>query len=140
MTFDLASVSLLVSLAVLPLVAHAQVSEPQIAGRVVSADSGLPIEGAAIVLDPGWVSSNGQFPTATTDSDGNYRFVDLNPGVYAIKASAEGFVWQTYSHGATSDGQRQRVDGSTRLRGIDFQLQREAVIRGALTNAQGDPA
>ena len=118
------------SLLAICVVAEAQVREPQIAGRVVRADNGLPIQGAAIELRPAWaVSSNGQFQTAITDSSGEYRFVgSVNNNTYEIEASADGFVSHTYSRDGTLDGVFQRVDGSTRLRGIDFQLRREAVI------------
>jgi hypothetical protein len=121
---------------------NAQVPEPQIAGRVIRADNGRPIEGAAIELRPTWVvNGNGQFPTAITDSHGEYRFVDrLSDGTYEVDASADGFVSHTYSRDGTVEGVFQRVDTSTRLRGINFELKREVVIRGALTDAAGKSA
>ena len=142
MSFNLPRASVLLSLLAICVVAEAQVREPQIAGRVVRADNGLPIQGAAIELRPAWaVSSNGQFQTAITDSSGEYRFVgSVNDTTYEIEASADGFVSHTYSRDGTLDGVFQRVDGSIRLRGIDFQLRREAVIRGVLTDAEGKPA
>jgi len=91
---------------------NAQVAEPQIAGRVIRADNGRPIEGAAIELRPTWVvSGNGQFQTAITDSHGEYRFVDrLSDGTYEVDASADGFVSHTYSRDGTVEGVFQRVD------------------------------
>jgi hypothetical protein len=53
--FNLPRASVLLSLVALCLVADAQAPEPQIAGRVVRADNGLPIEGAAIELLPPFV-------------------------------------------------------------------------------------
>jgi hypothetical protein len=141
MYIDLPRVSVLLRLLALCVVVDAQVPEPQIAGRVVRADNGRPIEGAAIQLRPTWVvSSNGQFQTAITDSRGEYSFINVNSvddGSYEISASADGFVSHTYSRDGTVEGVFQRVDASTRLHGIDFRLQREAVIRGVLTDAEG---
>jgi hypothetical protein len=139
--FSLPRASVLLSLVALCLVADAQAPEPQIAGRVVRADDGLPIEGAAIELLPPFAPGNGELQTVIADSHGEYRFLrGVTDGTYEIVASAEGFVSQTYSGDATLEGEFQRVGVSTRLRGVDFQLQREADIRGIVTDADGQPA
>jgi hypothetical protein len=139
--FNLPRASVLLSLVALCLVADAQAPEPQIAGRVVRADNGLPIEGAAIELLPPFVPGKGELQTVMADSHGEYRFLQgVTDGTYEIVASAEGFVSQTYSGDATLEGEFQRVGVSTRLRGVDFQLEREAGIRGVVTDADGQPA
>ena len=109
---DLPRISVLLSLLAPCVVVNAQVAEPQIAGRVIRADNGRPIEGAAIELRPTWVASgNGQFQTAITDSHGEYRFVDrLSDGTYEVDESADGFVSHTYSRDGTVEGVFQRVD------------------------------
>src|SRR5208283_991927 len=113
---------------------NAQTGEPWVAGRVVRSDNGMPIEGATVELDQTWIpTSNGQYPTAITDRNGNYHFPKMNAAAYRIRASAEGFVWQTYSRDGTAEGQLQQLDETTHLRGIDFRLKPEAVIRGILT-------
>jgi hypothetical protein len=139
--FNLPRASVLLSLVALCHVADAQAPGPQIAGRVVRADNGLPIEGAAIELLPPFVSGNGELQTVIADSHGEYRFLQgVKDGTYEIVASAEGFVSQTYSRDATLEGEFQRVGLSTPLRGVDFQLEREAGIRGVVTDADGEPA
>ena len=132
----------LLSLVAVCVVADAQTREPQVAGRVVRSENGTPIEGATVELERVWaISSNLQYPTAITNKNGEYRFVEsVMPDAYRIRASAEGFVWQTYSRDGTVEGQLQRVDGTTHLHGIDFQLKREAAIRGILTDAEGKSA
>lgn len=141
MYFNLPRASVLLSLVALCLVADAQAPEPQIAGRVVRADNGLPIEGAAIELLPPFAPGNRQFQTVIADRHGEYRFLErVTDGTYEIVASAEGFVSQTYSRDATPEGKFQRVGVSARLRGVDFQLKREAGIRGVVTDADGEPA
>lgn len=124
------------------VVAEAQEVEPSVSGRVVRADSGLPIEGASVRLErAGVASSNGEYPTAITDTHGEYRFGrDVEAGVHIVSASAAGFVSQTYSSDGTLEGKFQRVDGAKPLRGVDFRLEREAVIRGELVDAEGKPA
>jgi hypothetical protein len=130
----------LLSLVLLCLLADARAPEPQIAGRVVRADNGLPIEGAAIELRP-FVPEHGELQTAIADGHGDYQFLQgVEDGTYEIAASAEGFVSQTYRRDATPEGEFQRVGESTRLRGVDFRLKREARIRGVLTHATGEPA
>lgn len=120
MYFNLPRASVLLALVALCLVADAQAPEPQIAGRVVRADNGLPIVGAAIELLPPFVPGNGELQTAIADSHGEYRFLrGVNGGTYEIVASAEGFVSQTYSRDTTLEGQFQRVEVSTRLRGVN---------------------
>ena len=141
MYFNLPRVSVALSLIAVCVVADAQAPQPQVAGRVVRSDDGRPIEGATVELDRAWApSSNGQYPTAITNKNGEYQFVEsVKADAYRIRASAEGFVWQTYSRDGTVEGQLQRIDVTTQLRGIDFRLKREAVIRGLLTDAEGKP-
>jgi hypothetical protein len=115
--------------------------EPQIAGRVLRSDNGLPIEGAAITLQPsGSPQHNSALQTAITDSQGQYRFVEpVSNGNYFVAADADGYVPETYSRDGTLEGKFQRIDASTRLRGIDFRLRREAIIRGIVTGSADDP-
>jgi hypothetical protein len=75
-----------------------------------------------------------------TNKNGEYHFPEgVTPAAYRIRASAEGFVWQTYSRDGTAEGQVQQIGETTHLRGIDFQLKREAVIHGILTGTGGEP-
>ena len=135
MSFNVLKVALLTSLLGAGSVAQTQQPEPQIAGRVLRADNGLPIEGAAISLEPGgFAQHNRPLQTTMTDSHGHYRFVEpVNNGTYLITADADGYVSETYSHDGTVEGRFQPVDASTRLRNIDFQLRREAIIHGVVT-------
>lgn len=135
MYFNLPRVCVLLLLVTVCIVGNAQTREPQVAGRVTRSDDGMPIEGAEVQLEQAWVlSSNGQYPTAITNKNGEYRFPEgVMPAAYRIRASAEGFVWQTYSRDGTAEGQLQQIGETTHLHGIDFRLKREAVIRGILT-------
>ena len=135
MYFNLPRVCVLLLLVPVGMIGNAQTREPQVSGRVVRSDNGAPIEGATVELEQAWaISSNGQYPTAITNKNGEYRFVEsVTPAAYRIRASAEGFVWQTYSRDGTVEGQLQQIGETTHLHGIDFRLNHEAVIRGILT-------
>jgi Carboxypeptidase regulatory-like domain len=134
MYFNLPRVCVLFLLVAVCIVGNAQTRDPQVAGRVIRSDNGMPIEGAEVQLEQAWaLSSNGQYPTAITNKNGEYRFPEgVTPAAYRIRASAEGFVWQTYSRDGTAEGQLQQIGETTHLHGIDFRLTREAVIRGIL--------
>ena len=142
MYFNFPRLFLLLSWVAVCVVAEAQAPEPQVAGRVVRSDNGQPIEGATVELERAqMVSSNGQYPTEISDKSGEYRFVEsVTPAAYRIRASAEGFVWQTYSRDGTVEGELQQIGETTHLHGIDFRLKREAVIRGILTGTNGESA
>lgn len=119
----------------------AQVSEPasQIAGRVVRADTGAPIEGAAVRLMPPVYSGNGVFQTAITDTNGDYSFPTVRNGTYEIDASASGFVPAEFNRDGSLEGVFQQLNSSTHLRGIDFRLTPEATIRGTVMETDGRP-
>lgn len=127
---------LLVSFIAAGLAVYAQVLEPQIAGRVVRAEDGKPIPGATVQLIP-TIAGNLNSPTDATNDYGEYRFQGVKAETYTVRASADGFVWHTYRRDESPEGVFQTIDESTRLRGIDFRLQREAVIRGVVTNVAG---
>ena len=137
-------VSVLLFVVALVLNLRAQLPPPdaQIAGRVVRADNGAPIEGAIIGLAPNSAADfvvAGNFHSQTTKSDGNgeYYFQGLKNGAYTIGATSAGFVRAEYRRNASPGGEILTVDASTRLRGVDFRLTREAVIRGVVIDVEG---
>lgn len=67
-------------------------------------------------------SIHGQIQTITTDSNGHYQFRGVKDGSYQIVASARGFITLTYPRDTSRDDSFQRVDSTTALRGIDFEL------------------
>ena len=139
MHFNLPRMCVLLLLVPVCASGNAQTREPWVAGRVVRSDNGMPIEGATVELERAWMpTSNGQYPTAITDKNGNYHFPEMTPAAYRIRASADGYVWQTYSSDGTAEGQLQQLGETTHLHAIDFRLKREAVIRGILTGKKGE--
>jgi hypothetical protein len=57
-------------------------SQLHIAGRITEHDTGRPLEGARVVLEQNYYTK----AETHTDSDGRYRFVEMLPGVYQVKA------------------------------------------------------
>lgn len=74
---------MLLPLLILPSLAHAQ-TFGKIAGRVIDADSGEPLLGAAVVVE-------GTRLGASTDLDGNFIILRVPPGSYTLEASFLGY-------------------------------------------------
>jgi hypothetical protein len=110
--------------------------DAQIAGRVVRADNGAPIKGAIVGLSP-WGGFAGNPRTVRTDDNGEYYFQGLKSSSYTIGAGADGFVAAEYQRDESLASGMLKVDAATRLRGVDFRLIREAVIRGVVIDMEG---
>src|SRR5580658_201295 len=95
MRFNPRQVFILPFMVGLALTVQAQQPESQIAGRVVRADNGAPIEGANVFLAPSG-DINEKWPTVRTDSNGEYSFHDVADGNYIIAAVADGFLAGDY--------------------------------------------
>lgn len=140
---------LLISLLILlpgcyPVVAQPKAS-PQdssitITGRVQS--QGKPLSGALVTL---WEQSSGDDPSdrgtvakGRTDNEGNYELRNVPTGNYFIAASAPGFV-----SGKENDFLAKlrfvTVVGGNPLNPFNFDLVRESVITGTVTDADGKP-
>lgn len=118
--------------------AQAQQPEPQIAGRVIRADNGAPIEGAKVQINSGR-SNRACCIHAQTDSNGEYSFRGVPDGSYIITAFAEGFLAGDFRRDAPIADRIQTVNASTRL-DIDFRLVRPASISGVVENQDGKAA
>ena len=137
------------ALLVLLLGCCAAVAQPQtapaessitITGRVQS--QGKPLSGALVTL---WQQSFGDDPSdrgavarGRTDNDGNYELKNVPTGNYFIAASAPGFV-----SGKENDFLAKlrfvTVVGGKALNPFNFDLVREGVITGTVTDADGKP-
>jgi hypothetical protein len=109
-----------------------------VSGQVVL--NGAPLGDVTVVLQP-------QRPTlleeakgveAKSDDDGNYRITDVAAGHYYIRVLTPGFVVIV---GAGSDlrGKILTVAAGEKLENINFELRREGVITGRVTDSNGNP-
>ena len=110
-----------------------------VAGHVYEADTGRPVNDAAVVLDPeGPVA--GRFPEARTGADGSFNFPGVAPGNYTVEAYADEFLSKTYG----LDGPQARskvisISPGQRFEGIDFRLDRAGTISGTIYDEDGNP-
>lgn len=111
-------------------------------GRVLSAETGLPIARAVVEIfpdkpgpnDPPWGTS------ATTDSAGRYELRDLPPRRYTLRAMRRGFAMQTYgSKGTTGRPRLLEVGPGSRTDLADLALPSGGVISGTVVDQAGDP-
>jgi 5-hydroxyisourate hydrolase-like protein (transthyretin family) len=121
-------------------VAMGQAVEPQLAGRVVSADTGLPIANAKVELIPSTDPGNGFLQNARTDPDGRYRFDSVHLGSYSMSTQADGFVTQEFRRDADLAGASVTIAETTHLSNIDFALSAAGEIHGMVVDPQGHPA
>jgi len=93
----------------------------KISGQVVEEETGQPIPGANVVIV-------GTQKGTTTNSNGQYTLLNLDPGTYDIRASSVGFENQTV------EGVEVRLDLTTE---INFQLPEETVgLEGVTIQAE----
>ena len=101
-----------------------------IAGRVTDASTDTPVAGATVTLRLG-----GQ--TTTTDAAGSYSFSGVKPGDYRVSARMEGYG--IGPSGDSSPMRRIRVGAGLHVRGVDFKLQREAILQGRVLDSDRHP-
>jgi hypothetical protein len=110
-----------------------------ITGRVVAQGRALP--GVKITLwHGGFVEPTEQHVTAKgqTDVHGNYELRQVPPGNYFIAATATGFVTGKENQ-IIANLRHVVVTGSGSIDPINFELVREGVIKGTVTDADGKP-
>jgi protocatechuate 3,4-dioxygenase beta subunit len=127
--------SILVLVVATSITVRAQVQAPPaksseetgtISGQVVS-DNGQPVAGASLFIRA--ANSFNAPRNTSTDADGNFRFNNLEPGLYSIAASAPAFASDSLPTPTYY-----RLGDSVRL-----EMVRGGVITGTVTNSSGDP-
>ncbi len=85
-----------------------------IGGRVVD-QNGAGIPGASVTA---LLARTGLQRTAVADTDGRYRILQLEPGTYVLRASAEGFAVQESEVISVISGQNLQIDIVLLARGV----------------------
>lgn len=99
----------LLSICVLALflaVSAQDLDDVTISGRIADSN-GLVIVGAIVIATE---TGSGTERTATTNDEGRYRFIELKPGIYKIKASSTGFGAKERIDLMTISGQNLQLD------------------------------
>jgi len=120
--------------------AQAHLPQPAfISGHVYSAATGAPLAGAKVTIGPCYVGGVPWSYKATTAADGSYS-VEVRPFCYDLRASHAGYAPQDYgaleSHGARSVIPHR----GEHVTGVDFHLQREAILSGTIYDGDHQPA
>lgn len=95
------------------MAATAQVDRARISGSVTDAN-GAAMAGANITVTN---NKTGEVRTIATDSEGSYRFLNLNPALYSIKVEAKDFEEQTRPAVELLVGQETPIDFVLAVRG-----------------------
>jgi hypothetical protein len=109
----------------------------KITGRVVSADTGMPIRRAQINVNSRDAGFN---RSVATDGDGRYELTALPAGRYRLSVNKAGFVALEYGQARPFEaGKPLDVTAGQALERIDFSLPRGSAITGRITDEFGDP-
>ncbi len=108
-----------------------------ISGIVVKDPDGQPVKKALIELIAENQTEGGDY-TAVTGVDGLFRIENILPGRYRLFAERNGFL-DGERHGARSDGRVLTLNAGQELKDLQVRLQAAAVIRGRVTDEDGDP-
>jgi carboxypeptidase family protein len=142
-TFDLPSV---LAVAVVLAQAPAPTQAARIAGRVVAADSGVPLPDARVTLAPFVVRQGGAGPAvlqsgpppqAITDQDGRFVFEGVAPGAYTFDAQHSGYA-SLRNIGSGPPQTIQLAPGQS-IDSVELRLQRGSVIAGRVFGPSGEP-
>lgn len=91
--------------------------EITISGRVADGN-GAAVVGAKVVAT---LTTTTTARTVLTDAEGRYRFIELAPGSYALRASFEGFAVEERTGLSAVAGQNVRLDFTLRPAGVEAQ-------------------
>ena len=108
-----------------------------IEGIVTKDPEGEPVKKALIELIAENQAEGGDY-TAISGADGTFRIEDILPGRYHLFAERTGFLETDKNHGR-SNGRVLTLTGGQSLRDLHIRLQAAAVVRGRVTDEDGDP-
>ena len=117
--------------------AQAPQSTARIRGRVIAAATGRPLMRATVTLRGGAAAVQ---RIVRTDANGQYEIADLSAGRYSFFVSRAGYLDQNFdqAHPLARYRLLELAEGE-QLDGVNFSLQRGAVITGVITDEAGDP-
>ena len=109
----------------------------RISGRVVAADTGVPLRRAQVRVTAGEIRV---MRMVTTDADGRYEITALPAGRYAIFVARNGYVTLQFGQQRPFEPGRPLDVAEAQVHDrIDFALPRGGVITGRVTDELGEP-
>ena len=125
---------LLVTLFLSPAIAQERNAPARITGRVVAAETGVPLRGAMVQLAGG----QSQTPPVSTDLNGRFELAERRIGRYALQVSKPGYAPTVFGRFADTVEYFEVLAGQRIDRGT-IRLQVAAVISGRVQNESGEP-
>ena len=114
-----------------------------VAGKVLSAETGLGLPKATVALYSMENRQRGRPLAVKTNEKGEYQFLRVPPGRYRISATRNGYVHQAYgesrNEGGLSSGTPIVVRPGQVLHSVDFHLIPGAVIEGRILDNDYEP-
>ncbi len=112
-------------------------SHAAVEGIVVRDPDGQPVKKAVIELIAERQAEGGNY-TAVTGPEGTFRIENVTPGRYHLFAERTGLL-DIDKHHASRDGRILTLSAGEEVKDIRIRLQAAAVIRGRVTDEDGDP-
>jgi protocatechuate 3,4-dioxygenase beta subunit len=128
------SLSLLLITHATQAIPQEQASRPSIQGKVLQEPDGQPIRKATVQLKGRKGPGDSQY-SAITDTEGQFKIDDVQPGRYAVFVERPGFV-QSGTGGRQTSISVQPGSGKNDL---NLHMQPAAVISGRIVDLDGDP-
>jgi protocatechuate 3,4-dioxygenase beta subunit len=120
---------------------HATATKPDpraaIEGFVVKDPGSEPVKKALIELIAENQTTGGDY-TVITGADGTFRIEGIIPGRYRLFAERTGLL-EKQKHGAETTGRLLTLTAGQELKDLQIRLQAAAVLRGRVTDEDGDP-
>ncbi|NOY78848.1 MAG: carboxypeptidase regulatory-like domain-containing protein, partial [Calditrichaeota bacterium] len=111
-----------------------------ISGVVTSAITGAPIAHARVEAFP--ETWRGKRPyRVRTEEDGTFTIPNVRPGIYVIRAKAEGYLPEYYQDASRlKDATLVKIDLNQSVTDINFTLEKSGILAGRVTDGEsGDP-
>jgi protocatechuate 3,4-dioxygenase beta subunit len=115
----------------------AKLARAAIEGVVTKDPDSQPVKKALIELIAENQSQGGDY-TATTGADGGFRIENILPGRYHLFAERTGLL-DSDKHRAHPDGRILTLTAGQEVKDIHIRLQAAAIVRGRVTDEDGDP-
>lgn len=107
-------------------------------GHVLDAASSEPLGKVEVMLFE--LSGDEEIRATRTDADGHYQLSDVPPGTYKLTANKNGWAHQEYpSSKRAKRATRLVVEPALQLTGLDFRLERAAVVLGRVLDEEANP-
>ena len=128
---------ILLGTSVLGQIAANSTAQATVEGIVTRDPDGTPIKKALIELIAENQSEGGDY-TAVTGTDGAFRIENVVPGRYHLFAERTGLLDSDRERGR-SEGRMLTITAGQEVKDIHIRLQAAAVVRGRVTDEDGDP-